>query len=221
MVAQIIAIDGPAGAGKSTIAKNVAKQLGYVYIDTGAMYRAIALLAIKLQIALDDQDSLTALARRAKITLMNDENQLRIYCNDEDVTEAIRLDEVGNAASKVSTVLGVREALVDQQRKLAAAGRVVLDGRDIGSVVLPNADCKIFLTATVEERCRRRVAEMKIRGFDADAEQIAEQIRERDYRDSHRQHSPLTQATDAVLIDSSDLEIEEVVDKVLAIAYSR
>ncbi len=221
MVAQIIAIDGPAGAGKSTVAKDVAKQLGYVYIDTGAMYRAIALLAIKSQIAFDDQDSLTSLAKCTKITLLNEEDRLRIYCNDEDVTEAIRLDEVGNAASKVSTVFGVREALVDQQRRLAAGGKVVLDGRDIGSVVLPNADCKIFLTASVEERCRRRVAEMKVRGFEADEANIAEQIRERDYRDSHRQHSPLTQAADAVLIDSSDLEIEEVVDKVLVIAYSR
>ncbi len=221
MVARVIAIDGPAGAGKSTIAKIVANCLGYIYIDTGAMYRAIALLAIKSNIALDDHASLTALAKSAEITLKNENNRLRIYCNGEDVSEAIRISEVGNAASEISTILGVRQALVERQRKLAKGGSVVLDGRDIGSVVLPDADCKIFLTASIEERCRRRVAELQKKGFDVNAREIAEQIRERDYRDSHRQHSPLMQAANAILIDSSDLEIAQVVEKVLAIANLR
>lgn len=215
---KVIAIDGPAGAGKSTIAKALAEKLGYVYIDTGAMYRTVALLALRQGVAADDAAALTELAGQAKIDMRAVDGQNLIYLNGEDVTAAIRQPEVGALASPVSAVPGVREHLVAAQRRLAAAGRVVMDGRDIGTVVLPDADCKIFLTAALEERVQRRYAELCAKGIPTTREAVREDISTRDYRDSHRETSPLKQAEDAVYLDSTGLDIPAVLAKVCALA---
>ena len=220
MTARQIAIDGPAGAGKSTVAKGVAQKLGYLYIDTGAMYRAIAYLALRQGVALDDEAALAALATRAKIVLASQGEQTRVYVDGEEVSLQIREPAVGAAASPVSAVLGVREALVKQQQALAASEAVVMDGRDIGTHVLPDADCKIFLTASLEERVRRRAKEWRERGVEISDEQVRAEMAERDYRDSHREHSPLRQAEDAVLIDSSTMTADEVIATSCALANS-
>ena len=221
MVKKIIAIDGPAGAGKSTIAKMIAKELQYLYIDTGAMYRAVALAALREGIAMDDETKLTELAKNSRIRLENDHGQYRVFLNDEDVSQAIRTPEVSAAASPVSAVRGVRESLVAQQQEMAKTGRVVMDGRDIGTKVLPQADCKIFLTASLEERAKRRCQELLAKGFTAAYEQVKEDIAERDARDSKRAHSPLLQAKDAVLLDTTELTVPEVVAKVLRLAEEK
>lgn len=221
MTAKIIAIDGPAGAGKSTVAKMVAEKLGYIYIDTGAMYRSIAYLAMKNNIAFDDEEKLTELAQKAHIELVNDNGVPRIFCNGEDVTALIRLPEVGAAASPVSAVLGVREALTAQQRALAHKGRVVLDGRDIGTKVLPDADCKIFLTASLEERAKRRAADFAAKGLEVELKDVVADIQKRDERDSQRAHAPLKQADDAIYLDSTDLSIEQTAAKILELADPR
>ena len=218
MTARQIAIDGPAGAGKSTVAKLVAAALGYLYIDTGAMYRAVALAALRRGIAVDDAPALTKLAQEISIELENEAGDYRVYCDGEDVSAAIRTAEVGNAASPVSAVPGVREALVAAQQRLGARGCVVMDGRDIGTKVLPQAECKVFLTASIEERARRRALELAAKGQDADIEQVRRDMEERDARDSSRAHSPLLQAADAVLLDSSDMTIKQVVEHVLQLA---
>ena len=218
MVASMIAIDGPAGAGKSTVARLVANRLNYTYIDTGAMYRALGLLAMRLKIALDDEAALTALANEVKLELKNQDGKCLIFMDGEDVSEAIRAKDVGDAASAVSVFAGVREALVAQQQRLGAAGQVVMDGRDIGTVVLPNADCKIFLTASAEERARRRLLELQSKGLDVDFEQVKTEMAIRDARDSNRANSPLCQAADAVLVDTSSLTLEQVVDAIIRIA---
>ncbi|MDO4582013.1 MAG: (d)CMP kinase [Bacillota bacterium] len=210
-----IAIDGPAGAGKSTVARQVARRLDWLYIDTGAMYRAIGLLALRAGVALDDEDGLTELARRTRIELEDGAEGYRVYADGEDISAAIRTAEIGAAASPVSAVAGVREALVAQQQAMAAARAVVMDGRDIGTVVLPDAPCKVFLTATAEERAARRTRELQARGIDADYQRIVAEINERDYRDSHRRHSPLMQAKDALLLDSTELNIEQVVAAII------
>ncbi|MBQ3199484.1 MAG: (d)CMP kinase [Firmicutes bacterium] len=215
---KVIAIDGPAGAGKSTIAKALAEQLGYIYIDTGAMYRAVALTAIRAGVAVDDAPALTALAAKIELDMRAEGGVNRILLGQEDVTEAIRQPEVGAAASPVSAVAGVREHLVAQQRKLAARGNVVMDGRDIGTVVLPDADCKIFLTASLDERVNRRYEELRAKGLPTTREAVREDISTRDYRDSHRETSPLKQADDAVLLDSTGMSIKAVLVEVRRLA---
>lgn len=211
---KIIAIDGPAGAGKSTVAKQLAKNLGYLYIDTGAMYRTVALAAIEKNIAFDDAEKLTEIAGSIVIDLKSTADSYQVLMDGRDVSSDIRLPQVGAAASPVSAVQGVREHLVAQQQRLAAAGRVIMDGRDIGTVVLPNADLKIFLTASIEERAKRRYLELKEKGIETDLAEVQKDIAERDYRDSHREHSPLRQAADAILLNTDNLTIAEVLQKI-------
>jgi CMP/dCMP kinase len=218
MTAKQIAIDGPSGAGKSTAAKLVAQRLGYLYIDTGAMYRAVGLIAIRKKIDFADEQALTALTKRLDICLASGAGFNRVIVDGEDVSAAIRHPEVGNAASAISTLAGVRQMLVRKQQKMAAAQPVVMDGRDIGTVVLPHATCKIYLTAEPRIRAERRARELQEKGIAADVEQIAREMAERDLRDSSRANSPLRQAADAHLLDNSTLMIEQVVDIIIGIA---
>lgn len=213
-----IAIDGPAGAGKSTIAKAVAKRLEYVYVDTGAMYRAMALYLIREGIAAPEEERIEALLDEAKIRLLYRDGVQRIFLFEEDVTQAIREEEIGNMASAISVYAGVRKKLVALQRDIAASHNVVMDGRDIGSVVLPDANLKIYLTADVAERARRRYRELEEKGIRSQKSRIEEDIRTRDERDMNREHSPLRRAEDAYLLDSTDMGIEEVVEKILSLA---
>ncbi|HBF36891.1 MAG TPA: (d)CMP kinase [Firmicutes bacterium] len=218
-----IAIDGPAGSGKSTIAKQVAINFGYIYIDTGAMYRAITLKALRNQIPLTDSTRLTTLAKKTAIRLAYEKvdsitSQLHVYMDDEDVTEEIRSLEVTNNVSIVAAFAGVREAMVNLQRNMGKQGGVVMDGRDIGSVVLPKAELKIYLTASVTERCHRRWLELTEKGICVDKQELEEQIRQRDLYDSNREISPLCQAKQAILLDTTSLTIEQVVEKVIELA---
>lgn len=218
MTAKQIAIDGPSGAGKSTAAKLVAQRLGYLYIDTGAMYRAVGLIAIRKKIDFADEQALTALTKRLDICLASGAGFNRVIVDGEDVSAAIRHPEVGNAASAISTLAGVRQMLVRKQQEMATAQPVVMDGRDIGTVVLPHATCKIYLTAEPRIRAERRARELQEKGIAADVEQIAREMAERDLRDSSRANSPLRQAADAHLLDNSTLMIEQVVDIIIGIA---
>ncbi|MGI5824689.1 MAG: (d)CMP kinase [Bacillota bacterium] len=211
---KIIAIDGPAGAGKSTVAKQLAADLGYLYIDTGAMYRTVALAAIERNIDFADAEKLTEIAGTIVIDMKIEDGVYKVYLDGRDVSTDIRLPEVGAAASPVSAVSGVRTHLVEQQQRLADQGCVIMDGRDIGTVVLPNADLKIFLTASIEERAKRRFLELRQKGIECDLEHVRKDIAERDYRDSHRETSPLKQAEDAVLLNTDNLPISEVLRKI-------
>ncbi|SRR5579884_2335365 len=215
----IVAIDGPAGAGKSTLAKRVAEKLGYIYVNSGAMYRAVALWALRLGVALNDMHRLEQLAREAKIRLSLSDG--RIFLNDEDVTEAIRDRAVSDAASKVSAVPGVRRALVKLQRQIAEENSIVMDGRDIGSVVFPGAQVKIFLDADPKERARRRALELRGQGEDADVHVVAGELQKRDDRDRKRTEAPLVQAPDAELVDTTALTPEEVEETVLRIIRAK
>ena len=215
----VVAIDGPAGAGKSTIARRVASKLGFIYIDTGAMYRAVALWAIRAGVDLDDMQKLEQLARAARIEFQAGSTQLTL--NGEDITEAIRTPELGDAASRVSTVGGVRRALVEKQREMAASASVVMEGRDIGTVVFPDAKIKIFLDARPEERATRRSRELREKGVATDTGDIARQIAERDHRDRTRKEAPLLQAPDAVYLDSTSLSLDEVEASVLKLVRER
>jgi cytidylate kinase len=200
------------------VAKLVAARLGYLYIDTGAMYRAVALIALRRGIAVDDEPALTKLAQEICVELINEDGGYRVYCDGEDVSAAIRTTAVGNAASPVSAVSGVRRALVAQQQRLGARGRVVMDGRDIGAKVLPQAECKVFLTASAKERARRRALELAAQGQYINIDQVRRDMEERDTRDSSRADSPLAQTKDAVLLDSSELTIEQAVEFILQLA---
>lgn len=217
----IIAIDGPAGAGKSTVARMVAERLGYVYIDTGAMYRAVALKVIREKVGLSDSAKIAALAGKMDIRFEKTDGEQRLYADGEDVTEDIRLAEATRLSSPVSAIAGVRKRMVEIQRKMGEAGGVVMEGRDIGTVVFPNADVKVFLTASAAERARRRTEQLRQQGVEADVDQIAAEIKERDLRDSTRRHAPLKQAADAVLVDTDSMSVEQVVDAIVAIAVEK
>ena len=217
MTKPIIAIDGPAGAGKSTIARLVAAKLGYIYIDTGAMYRAVAWKVLQAGIPLSEQAKVVALAKNIEVHFENVGGTQRVFADGEDVTEAIRTPEATRLSSPISAIQGVRKRMVELQRKMGEAGGVVMEGRDIGTVVFPQAEVKIFLTASVTERARRRVQQLKEQGVEADLAQVESEIKERDLRDSSRRHAPLKQAPDAVLVDTDSMTIEQVVDAVLAV----
>ena len=206
-----IAIDGPASSGKSTVAKIIAKDLGYIYTDTGAMYRSITYLAVKHQVAFDDEAGLVALIEKYPITFSQTTGGQAVFCDGEEVTQAIRNNEVTHNVSEVSAHEEVRKRLVAQQQKIAEAGGVVMDGRDIGTQVLPNAEVKIFLVASVDERAERRYKENIAKGIATDLATLKEEIKQRDYLDSHREGSPLKQAADATLIDTTGMSIQDVV----------
>lgn len=206
-----IAIDGPAGAGKSTIAKLVAKEKGYIYVDTGAMYRGMAIYFLEKNIAPDAVDVIGAECKNVKVTIGYEEGGQQVYLNGENITGKLREEAVGNMASKISAIPAVREALLGLQRELAATKDVVMDGRDIGTCVLPDADVKVFLTASVATRAKRRFDELTQKGEACDLVEIEKDIEERDRRDMTREIAPLKQAEDAVLVDSSDMTIPEVV----------
>ena len=212
-----IAIDGPAGAGKSTISKSVAKMLNYIYIDTGAMYRSVGLAAIKAGLDTRSETELQRIINNISIEIKNDEHGQKFFLNGKDVTKEIRKPEVSIAASNVATIPSVRLKLVDIQRKLAEKSSVVMDGRDIGTVVLPNAECKIYLTASSFVRANRRYKELIEKGETCDLAQIEKDIIARDEQDMNREIAPLKQAEDAVYLDSSDLTIDEVVNKIIEI----
>ena len=212
-----VAIDGPAGAGKSTIAKRVAREKNYIYVDTGAMYRAMALYLLRLGVSPEDSDKIAKACMQADISIEYQKGEQVVLLNGENVNAFLRTEEVGNMASYSSAVPAVREKLVELQRKLAKTTDVVMDGRDIASVVLPDADVKVYLTASSHTRAKRRYMELIEKGETSDLEKIEQDIIERDYRDMHREHSPLVQAEDAVLIDSSNLTIEEVTERILAL----
>ncbi|WP_027216205.1 (d)CMP kinase [Butyrivibrio fibrisolvens] len=215
-----IAIDGPAGAGKSTIAKLVSGKLGFIYVDTGAMYRAMALYLSRMNVNPDNADEVGEKAQSAEITIKYVDGEQVVMLGDENVNGIIRSPEVSAMASRTSQVARLREKLVELQQKLAETENVVMDGRDIGTVVLPNADLKIYLTASVQVRAMRRYKEMIAKGQEAVLEEIEKNIEDRDYRDMHREASPLKQADDAVLVDTSDMSIEEVADKIIELYNS-
>ncbi|MBQ7859275.1 MAG: (d)CMP kinase, partial [Faecalibacterium sp.] len=204
-----VAIDGPSGAGKSSLAKRLAKELGYVYVDTGAMYRAIGLYALRAGKDPKNVEQVQPLLPGITLTLQVIDGTQHIYLNGEDVSAAIRTEQVGMAASAVSSHPVVRAFLLQQQRDLAASQNVLMDGRDIGTVVLPTATVKIFLTASAEARARRRLAELLEKGQNADFETVLADMKQRDYQDSHRAAAPLRQAEDAVLLDTSELDFEQ------------
>ena len=212
-----IAIDGPASAGKSTVAKLVAKKLGYVYCDTGAMYRATTYAAKKNHVAYDDDQGLKEMLEKTEIRFVPAEPEQKVFVNETEVTKTIRLPEIANNVSTVSAQKSVRADLTERQRMIAEQGGIVMDGRDIGTTVLPNAEVKIFLVASVHERAVRRFKENVEKGIDTPLDVLEKEIEELDYKDSHRKISPLTQAKDAVLVDTTSLSIEEVVAKIMEI----
>ncbi|KAB2954627.1 (d)CMP kinase [Heliorestis acidaminivorans] len=216
-----IAIDGPAGAGKSTVAKEVARRLGYLYIDTGAMYRALTCLALEKNVSLFDEQALTNLAHNSTINLVQKEERLHVFVENIEVTEAIRSPLVSSHVSQVAAVAGVRMIMVEQQRAMARSQSVVMDGRDIGSHVLPFAQIKIFLTASIEERARRRYLEMTAKGIPVNEEVLKEEIQRRDEQDASREVSPLVRAEDASILDTTGLEIEAVIQIILDLTARR
>lgn len=212
-----IAIDGPAGAGKSTIARALAKRLSYIYVDTGAMYRAMALYLLRENISADDSGRIEKACESVDISITHEDGVQKVLLNGEDVSSLIRSEEVGNMASASAQNGRIREKLVELQRQLAAKTDVVMDGRDIGTCVLPDADVKIYLTASVHTRAVRRFKEYLEKGMEADLAQIEADIEKRDHQDMSREISPLKKAEDAVLLDSSDMTIEEVLDAMTAV----
>lgn len=216
-----IAIDGPAGAGKSTIAKKLAKQLGYIYVDTGAMYRAMAYYFLQNGIEASDEEKIAAACPDVDVTIVYEGNEQQVLLNGKNVNGFIRNEEVGNMASATSVYPVVRTKLVELQRQLAEKSDVIMDGRDIGTCVLPNAQVKIYLTASSATRAKRRYDELTEKGIDCNFDEIEKDIIDRDYRDMHRETSPLKQAEDAILVDSSEMNIDEVVDAILKICENR
>lgn len=216
-----IAIDGPAGAGKSTIARLAAKRLGFVYVDTGAIYRAIALYFLRKGIRPEDVQTIASLVQGAEITIRYVDGTQQVILNGEDVSGQIRTEEVGNMASATSAIPAVRAHLLELQRNLAASANVIMDGRDIGTCILPDADVKIFLTASTSVRAMRRYRELQEKGMMCNLEEIEQDIIERDARDMNRETAPLKQAEDAMLLDSSDMTLEQVVQAILEAAFSR
>jgi cytidylate kinase len=214
----IIAIDGPVGSGKSTLARRVAELMGYVYIDTGAMYRSIALKALRRDVALEAADALTALAGDTRIDLRARDGGQQVFLDGEDVTSAIRTPQVAQAASKVAVIPGVRRVLVAEQRRAGGQGGVVMEGRDIGTVVFSDAELKVFLTASPEIRAERRWREHQQKGDAIDLARTLDEIHERDRRDREREDSPLVRAKDAVVVDSTAMEPEEVARLVVMLA---
>ena len=214
----IIAIDGPVGSGKSTVARRVAQVLDYTYIDTGAMYRAVALKALRNGVSVEATDELVTLAGDSKIDLHGQDGTQQVFLDGQDVTSQIRSAEISQAASKVATVSGVRHVLVTEQRRAGHKGGVVMEGRDIGTVVFPDAELKIFLTASAEIRASRRWREHQQKGDMVDLARTLEEIRERDKRDRERATSPLVQAADAVLVDSTAMDAEEVARLIVMLA---
>lgn len=212
-----VAIDGPAGAGKSTIAKKIAKEMGFIYVDTGAMYRALAIHFLKKGLKPEDTEEIKKACKDAAVSLQYEDGVQQVYLNGENVTAMLREEKVGNMASVSSAIGEVRAQLLELQREMARTNDVVMDGRDIGTHILPNANVKVYLTASVEERARRRFVELQEKGVACDLNEIAHDIAERDYRDMNREIAPLKQAEDAVLVDSSNMTIEEVVQAIISL----
>ena len=215
-----IAIDGPAGAGKSTIAKKVAKTLGFIYVDTGAMYRAMAYYFIKHNISSEDVNAIEQHCKNIDITIRYDKEVQQVILNGENISNYLRTEEIGNMASSTSVYPKVRQKLMDLQKKLAESSNVIMDGRDIGTCVLPNAQVKIFLTASVDMRAKRRFEELSAKGIECNIDDIQEDIKQRDYRDMTREIAPLKQAEDAIRIDSSMMNIDQVTEEIIRI-YKR
>ena len=210
-----IAIDGPASSGKSTVAKIIAKEFGFTYLDTGAMYRAATYIALKHQLNEDNVEQLLGLLEQHPISFGRSEaGEQLVFVGDVDITHPIRENEVTNRVSTIAAIPVIREKLVALQQEIAQKGGIVMDGRDIGTVVLPQAELKVFLVASVDERAKRRYKENMAKGIETDLEKLKEEIAARDYKDSHRETSPLKQAEDAIYLDTTGLTIEEVVDKI-------
>lgn len=212
-----VAVDGPAGSGKSTVAKEIAKALGILYIDTGAMYRTVGMACLKKGIDPTDEEAVVASLDSLDMKIFPEAGGQRILLDGEDITSRIRTEEIGKAASSVGAYQKVREKLVEIQQGLAKEQSVIMDGRDIGTKVLPDAEVKIYLDASVEERAKRRVGELEAQGKSADLETIREEIAQRDYQDMHRENSPLCRAEDAVNVDTTGLDIPAVTEKLLAL----
>lgn len=217
----VVAIDGPAGAGKSTVAQIVARRLHYTYIDTGAMYRAVTWAALKESCSSENTEGIQQLLKKTDISLKYPEGQLQVYVNGENVTAAIRTPQISRSVSEYARLPAVRQAMLTQQRQMAGQGGVVMDGRDIGTQVLPDAEVKIFLTASIAERAGRRWRELKNKGFDTELEELTREIAQRDRMDSQREVAPLKQAPDAILVDTTGRSIDAVVEAILLIYKER
>ncbi len=217
----IVAIDGPAGAGKSTVSAEVAQALGFQLIDTGAMYRCVGLCALRDEVALDDGDALAGVAARLEVTFRFEGGRNHVVLSGEDVSAAIRTEQVSDAASRVSSLPPVRKALLELQRNLGRQSDAVMEGRDIGTVVFPDAELKVFLTASIDERARRRASDYRDRGEDVDLAQIRDEISTRDARDRGRAVAPLKEADDAVRVDTTSMSQREVVAHIVELARSR
>ncbi|MGA7829186.1 MAG: (d)CMP kinase [Geobacteraceae bacterium] len=217
----VVAIDGPSGAGKSTVARRLAERLGYLYIDTGAMFRTVALCVQRAKISLDDDDAVAALCRDLEITFVRNQGSYRVLANGEDVSDAIRTPEISLLTSRISTKKVVREVLLHEQRRMGRSGNVVLEGRDIGSVVFPHAEVKFFLSASPEERGRRRFLELQTKGEAVTLEKTIAEVIARDAQDEQREHAPLCMAEDALAIDSDGVSIEEVLGRMEKIVRQR
>lgn len=216
-----VAIDGPAGAGKSTIARAIAAELGFIYVDTGALYRAVGLYGLRKNADTTSADQMLPLLEEIKVELAYVEGEQRVLLNGEDVSQAIRVNEASMAASNVSAIPGVRSFLFDLQKNMAKTHNVVMDGRDIGTVVLPEAQVKIFLTASPEERATRRYNELLEKGQKVDFDQLLAEVKQRDYNDSHRAAAPLKQAEDAILVDTTGLDREQSIQTMLDLVRSK